>query len=519
MFWADKFAKEIIESGKHKPYWVDDMKTPSGQVHVGALRGVVIHSLIHKALKEKKVKSTNSYVFNDMDPMDGFPHYLPESFKKHMGEPLFKVPSPDKGYQSMAKCYGEQFIKVFNDLGFRPKILWSSEMYKEGKFDEVIKQGLDKVEKVRELYHEVSDYDKPDNWYPYQVICPECGKVGSTIVVDWDGKEVFFECRENLVEWAKGCGYKGKVEPKGDNGKLMWKTDWAAHWKVIGVTIEGAGKDHMTEGGSHDLSSALVEKVFNYPTPFSFIYEWFLAKGGAKMSSSRGVGTGATEISKTLPGEILRFLLVKTPYKKAIIFDPSNNESILNLFDDYDKAAKVYLKKGKKDDLGRAWELSQVGKAVKPGFLPRFRDVVNYIQSPSVNLVKKFEEIKGNKLTEVDKKELEKRVKYAKIWLKIYAPEDKKVGVVAKKVEVDLSEPQKKYLKLAAGLLIKDWQPEDLQQELYETAKKNKINPREAFQGIYLSLTGKKYGPKAAWFLLDQDKKMVIKRFKEIGGK
>jgi len=494
------------------------MKTPSGRVHVGALRGIVVHGLIGEALKEKKVKSTYSYVINDMDPMDGFPHYLPESFKQHMGKPLYQIPSPKKGYKSMARLYGEEFIKVFNSLGFKPKIIWSSEWYKQGKFDGIIKKVLDNKEKVRKLYHEVSGYDKPEDWYPYQVICPECGKVGTTMVTGWDGKRVKFECRKDLVDWAEGCGYKGEIEPINDNGKLMWKVDWAAHWKVIGVTIEGAGKDHMSEGGSHDLSSAICEQVFNYPTPFNFLYEWFLTKGGAKMSSSKGIGVSAAEISQTLPAEILKFLLVKTNYRRAIIFDPNNNESILNLFDDYDRAAEIYYQEGIKNPVGRAWQLSQVGEvAKKPVFLPRFRDVVNYIQQPTVEVDKKFEEIKGKKLTEADKKELKKRIRYAKIWLETYAPEDKKVGMVADKVKVKLTNEQKKYLKSVSKLLEKDWQkPEDLQQELYETAKTNKVNPKDAFQSIYLALTGKKYGPKAAWFLLEQDKKKIIKRFKEV---
>ncbi|MBU1085452.1 lysine--tRNA ligase [Patescibacteria group bacterium] len=514
MFWADEFADKIIKSGSHKPYWVDDMKTPSGRVHVGALRGVIIHGLIHRALQDRKVESINTYVINDMDPMDGFPHYLPESFKKHMGEPLYRIPSPEKGYTSMARCYGEQFIGVFNNLGFKPKIIWSSEWYQAGKFDKVIREALDNVKKVRELYHKVSGYDKPNNWYPYQVICPKCGKVGTTIVTDWDGKEVSFECRKDLVKWAEGCGHKGKMEPVTDNGKLMWKVDWAAHWKTIGVTVEGAGKDHMTEGGSHDLSSAICEKVFDYSTPYNFLYEWFLAKGGVKMSSSRGVGTSAKEISETLPLEILNYLLVKTPYKKAIIFDPNNNDSILDLLDSYDEGAKIYYGEGVKNPTARAWQLSQVEKIPsEPVFLPRFRDVINYTQSSSINIYDKFEEIKGSKFSELDKKELDKRIKFANIWLKTYAPEEKKVGVVSNNVKVTLSDDQKKYLKLVIKLLEKEWRAEDLQQILYDTAKSNQIDPRKAFQAIYLPLTGKKHGPKAAWFLLGLDKKMMIERY------
>ncbi|HUW21080.1 MAG TPA: lysine--tRNA ligase, partial [Candidatus Bathyarchaeia archaeon] len=82
MFWPDRFASEIIKSGKYRPYHVDDMKTPSGRIHVGALRGVIVHDLIFKALKEKGKKVDYTWVFNDMDPMDAFPHYLPEKFKK-----------------------------------------------------------------------------------------------------------------------------------------------------------------------------------------------------------------------------------------------------------------------------------------------------------------------------------------------------------------------------------------------------------------------------------------------------
>lgn len=482
MFWADEIATKIIKSGKYQPYWVDDMKTPSGQVHVGALRGVVIHDLIYKALLRQKVKAVYSYVFNDMDPMDGFPYYLPESFKKHMGEPLYRIPSPEKGYQSLADCYASQFKEVFNQLGADPKIIWSHELYAAGKMDEIIRVALDKAEKVRQLYHDISGYDKPKDWFPYQVICPKCGKVGSTIVTVWDGKKVGFECKKDLVTWTQGCGLKGRIEPRGENGKLMWKVDWAAHWKQIGVTIEASGKDHMSKGGSHDLSSAICEQVFDYPTPFAFSYEWFLAKGGAKMSSSKGVGVSATDVSRTLPPEILKFLMVKTHYRKAIIFDPANNDSILKLFDDYDQ--------------------TQAGKN-----LPRFRDVVNYLQDPKIDLRKKF--------ADGDKKELDKRIKYAKIWLETYAPDKNKVGMIAEKIEVSLDSKQKAYLQKAAELLNNDWQPEALQQTLYELAKNSGINPKKAFQAIYLALTGKTYGPKAAWLLLE-NKKSARDRFSHL---
>ncbi|MBN1263469.1 MAG: lysine--tRNA ligase [Candidatus Pacebacteria bacterium] len=513
-FWADKLVKGIIDSGKHLPYWVDDMKTPSGRIHVGALRGVVIHGLIHQLLKEAGLKSTYTYVINDMDPMDGFPRYLPEKFRRYMGRPLFKIPSPEKGYSSFARCYAEQFIKTFNSLGFRPKIVWSSEYYLRGKFNRVIEEALDRVVLIRKLYKEISGYDKPGNWYPFQVICPKCGRVGSTIVTNWDGKKVTYECRKNLVDWCSGCGYQGKISPFDGAGKLMWKVDWAAHWKVIGVTIEGAGKDHMTEGGSYDLSSQICRQVFEYPPPFAYLYEWFLAKGGVKMSSSKGIGVSAVEIAATLPPEILRFLLIKTHFKQAIIFDPANNESILDLFDKYDDCAREYWEE--KDSLkNRSFQLSQVGKMTKKSFLPRFREVVKRIQNPKMDLVESFARDKGKSLNANEKKILEERIKYARIWLKSYAPDELKLGITKNLPEgvSELSVSQKEYLGKVVRLLKREgWDPEKLQMALYEKTKETSILPKEAFQALYLTLLGKNYGPKAAWLLLEEDQNKIITR-------
>lgn len=53
MFWADKIANS--QQGNQV---VNDSKTPSGRVHVGSLRGVIVHDVIYRALKraEKPVK-------------------------------------------------------------------------------------------------------------------------------------------------------------------------------------------------------------------------------------------------------------------------------------------------------------------------------------------------------------------------------------------------------------------------------------------------------------------------------
>ena len=82
---------------------------------------------------------------------------------------------------------------------------------------------------------------------------------------------------------------------------------------------------------------------------------------------------------------------------------------------------------------------------------------------------------------------------------------------------VGLSSKQKRYLLKASKLLSKKkWSAEDLQQALYELSKKEGLSAKLAFQAIYMALSGKKYGPKAGWFVLDQGIDRVISRLQEV---
>ena len=58
MFWIDEIADEIIqENPGKKEMVVRDEKTLSGRVHVGSLRGVVLHGVIAQALRERGINS------------------------------------------------------------------------------------------------------------------------------------------------------------------------------------------------------------------------------------------------------------------------------------------------------------------------------------------------------------------------------------------------------------------------------------------------------------------------------
>jgi len=539
--WADKLASGIIKWQKKleiKKLHVDDMKTPSGRVHTGALRGVLLHDLVAKVLQTQNADVVSTYVFNDMDPMDGLPAYLDrENYEQHMGKPLSQIPAPEldksgidfsqsseeeknkyRQAKSFAEFYAFDFIDAFRRLGCEQKIIWSHELYDSGQMDDAIRVALDSVDKMKKIYREVAEYDLPENWYPFQVTCEKCGKIGTTLVTGWDGEQVTYECQANKVAWAKGCGYKGKISPFGGTGKLLWKVDWPAHWATTGINVEGAGKDHTSAGGSRDMAKAMCEQVFNIPNPFDIPYEWILIRG-AKMSSSKGVGTSAREFVQLFPAEIGRFLFIHVHYNSVIDFDP-HTMSIPDLFDGYDQGARIFWKQETGDQRkGRAFELSQISKVPSAYFLPRFRDVALWMQHPELNLIEKFAEIKGSDLTDKEIKELEDRQKYAQIWINNYAPDEYQLTPLAELPigAQEMSLEQINFFEETIELKNSknNWEPQELQQAIYDLAKKS-IGAKEGFKAIYLALLGKKHGPKSAWLLLATKSNLLEKRITQL---
>ncbi|OGM33056.1 lysine--tRNA ligase [Candidatus Woesebacteria bacterium RIFCSPHIGHO2_01_FULL_44_21] len=507
MHWADKIAKEIISSGKHKPYWVDDMKTASGFAHVGSMLGPVFHSLVYRALKKAGQDVTFTFVINDFDVIDGLPKDLEKDYSKYMGFPLKTAPSPVPEFKSFSDYFADDFIKSFRALGVEAETLSSWDMYHEGKFDELIRTALDNSEKIQDIYKTVSGSAKKElGWLPLQVICENCGKLGTTRVYDWDGEKVSYKCEPKLVTWAEGCEHESKISPFGGKAKLPWKVDWAAHWKAIGVTIEGAGKDHSSAGGSFDIAMAICKDVFKFPQPYKLPYEWILF-GGRKMSTSKGIGMKAHDLVKILPPKVARFIFARHNYKKQTNFNAEGTLAIPDLFDEYDKASNLYWG-GKDHKLAAAFEYSQVSeKTPEKHFLPRFIDVANYLQDAKIDIAKKFEEIKGGPLNELEKNTLDERTKYAKIWLADYAPKEDVFTISSSEVPEkakSLTEAQKEYLKKVSELMEQKWEnPDELQTALYNTSKEMGIPAKDAFAAIYLVLIGKPHGPKAAWFLLE----------------
>lgn len=492
MFWVDQLLEK--RNGKEV---INDSFTPSGMVHMGSLKGPVIHDVLFKALREKGAAVKFMYGFDDMDPIDGLSPDLVESHTPYLGVPIFLSPSPD-GKGTFSDFFRGKMQNLLDSLDIKPEIYRTSELYKSGAFNKAIKIVLDNAAGVRKVYGDMYKKTIPDTWFPFQVICPNCGKLGTTKVTGWDGEKVSFVCEKDMVVWAKGCGKSGKIDPFNGSGKMPWKVEWAAKWWTFGVTIEGAGKDHASAGGSYDVAMQLITDVFHGKQPLKLAYEFFLS-GGKKMSSSKGLGLTGEALLEVLPPQLVRFLMIKAAPNQAVEFSPYNSLMIPQLYDDFEKAAG-----SDKDYLSRAYHFSSIGG--ENGFPKvRFLTLAQWLQMPNME-------------NEIKKADATRWATYAKVWVEKYAPESEKFMVQKNMPEqVDqLDEKQKIYLQKIAEILDETKDAETLQVKIYEIAKEENIPSKDAFAAVYISLLGKNHGPKAAALIASLDKEFVKKRFNDV---
>ncbi|HET8581017.1 MAG TPA: lysine--tRNA ligase [Candidatus Paceibacterota bacterium] len=522
MLWVDKAVEEIKKARAadletDELLIVRDEKTASGRVHVGSMRGVGIHGAAAEALAEAGVPVLFMYEINDFDPMDGLPAYLDQAaYEPYMGKPLNAVPSPEPGFDNYAEYFGQEFEQVIRDTGYDPTFYRASELYVQGKLNGVIAQALDKAELIRQIYKEVSGAERPDDWYPINVICEQCGKVGTTRATGWDGQYVTYRCEPEMVAWAKGCGHTGRTTPFDGRAKLPWKVEWPAKWRTLNVAVEGAGKDHSTKGGSRQVAERISREVFDFFPPYDIPYEFFLV-GGQKMSSSKGRGASAREIADLLPPVLFRLLLSGTQPMRAINFDPAG-ETLPMLFDWYDRIAQKSWA-GEADDDARLFSLIHHGQPPEAHFLARFQTVAFLVQMPHVDMREEFAALKGAPLTELEQGAIEERAKYARQWLEEYAPERYRFEVQETLPEAakGISAEQKAALGAIAAYLTAHPEAtgEELHAALHEIRKESDLPAKEFFGPVYLAILGKESGPQAGWFLTNLDRTFLLDRLHE----
>ena len=522
-YWADEIAGQV--SGRQV---VNDSKTPSGTVHVGSLRGVVLHDAVRRAVAERGTEVEFRYGVEDLDPMDAQALLTRDAVEKYMGVPLAHVPAPENSpHPNYARHFATLFLETFADLGIHPQLYWMSEQYGSGAMDPYIERALDRADVILEIYRTVSTVRHPPGWLPISVICENCGRIGTTAARDWDGKEVSYECRPDLVEWAAGCGHRGRVSPFGGRAKLVWNVDWAARWSLVEATIEGCGKDLATAGGSRDRADAISRRVFEREPPLNIPYE-FLNIGGRKMSTSRGEGAAAHEIAELLPPTLLRFLFLRYRPSRAIDFDPSG-DTIPRLFDEFDRIADAVAGKPARGELPpdpeRIFALSLVDSHADPTteatlYRPPFAHLALLLQVPGPDIMERVAAEKGEPLDDAEQNIALQRIAAAQAWLEHFAPPEARLQVAYDAVPesaVELAGDQRRFLASLAEA-AESTSPvggEAWQALIFETARTMDVRPAHAFGAIYRIFLDRPNGPRAGWLLASLSSTFVINRMRE----
>ncbi|MFL5770706.1 MAG: lysine--tRNA ligase [Chloroflexota bacterium] len=523
--WADELAASV--SG---PQVINDSKTPSGTVHLGSLRGPVILDVIVRALRVRGLETTYLYGVDDMDPMDAQALLTPDAVDRFMGAPLAHIPDQvGDGHASYARHHAQTFIDVFDGLGIRPdRYYWMSEIYPTGELDPFIRTALNQAAKVRDIYRRVANVQHPDAWHPLQVVCETCGKLGTTIVTDWDGELVHYECRADLVKWATGCGRSGWVSPFGGRAKLPWNLEWAAQWSLFGVTIEPCGKDLSTAGGSRDRSDAIAREVFEREPPLNVPYE-FINIGGKKMSTSKGLGAAAHEIVDVIKPEQLRFFFLRPKPNHAVDFNPVGTDAVPRLYDEFDRYADATAGKEVRGDIAPGFENTFRYSLLDPGadvaaeaarFRPAFGHLALLLQIPNVDVVQRMEAEKGSPLDDPEQFILAERVDAARGWLASYAPEKARLEVGRDALPEDaaaLDDAQRAYLGALADR-VEAQRPtagDTWQNIIFDAATQAGLDAKAGFAAIYLAFLGRTNGPRAGWLLASLDRAFVLDRLRE----
>ena len=514
MHWADVIADKLIK--KYKKHVLATGITPSGPIHIGNMREVLTTDAIYRALIDKEADAELIYIADNYDHLRKVYPFLPAEYEKYVGKPLAEIPCPCGGHKNYSEHFLQPFLNVLDKLGIHPRVYKAYDMYKEGMYSEYIQIALDNTERIKKIIEKISKRDLPKNWIPFNIQCENCGRLTTTKPALYNYPYIQYTCE---------CGHSGEVDIRNSGvGKLPWRVDWPARWKMLNVTFEAFGKDHAAAGSSWDTGKIIVKEIYDYPPPEHLVYEFIHLKGKGAMHGSTGTAFTAEEMLNVTPPEVLRFLIMKNQPNKHIEFDPGLG--ILSLVDEYDRWERVYFGLEEKiagmKDLERTYELSQPSNIPKkaPCQVP-YRHMVTLVQ-----IAKNWDEIKKillrtkqipKNLSENDEKLLKNRAEHAKYWVENFAPEIIKFEILKEPPEsIKLTTEQKTFLKnFYQKLLEIKWEAEEIHKSIYSTAEETGVDKNIAFKTIYQILLGKDRGPRAGYFLSSLDKKFVLKQIEK----
>lgn len=533
VFWADEIAETIKNRKKFhlidkplpkiKNWAVKSSSSLSGVLHIGRLSDIIRSEAQARALEENGFKAEFIYVTEDMDPLRKIPKGVPASYEQYIGFPVSDIPDPQGCHKSYAEHFTEEFLKVFKKfLIIEPKVYSMRKEYKKGNFTESAIQLVKNSEKVKEIIERIQGSSVKENWSVWKPICEKCGNLQTTTITKVDETKIHYKCQDYAFEkfTAKGCGYEGTADLKKANGKLIWKSEWAAQWKRWNVCSEGAGKEYESKNSAFWVNAEIAERVLDFPYPEPIFYEHLII-GGVKMSASLGNVIYPRDWLKVSRPETLKYLYMKRLMKTRSF--EWRDIPLLEL--ELDRAIKEAQSKKPADPIehlknSKYEQFVQVkGRklaALKADYaLCAFLNNI-YTEQQVIEKLKEMGQIETGSKEETEA--LKERISLSREWQNKFAPEESKISFSEKMPEKEISTPIKEVFAETIKLLKKTSNAEEIQQGIYEIGKQKGIPAPELFMEFYQAIIAKDRGPKLGQLIIALGKEKIITRLEEITG-
>lgn len=495
--WADAVAQDLMKFRSSQV--LSTGITPSGEFHVGHLREVLTAEGVFRAIRDRGAEAQLHYIADSMDPLRRVYDFLdPERYASEVGKPLCDIPCPCGQHPDYAEHYLEPFLESVRKLGIELEVLRAHEIYRHGRLDAQIIMALQQTDAIARILAEETHKAVETDWSPYNPLCAACGRLTTTRVTG-------FDAAAGTVSYQCGCGHAA-TGPVATSGKLTWRVDWPARWHALGVTVEPFGKDHASKGGSYDTGKRIIREVFGGEPPYPIAYEWIALQGQGDMSSSKGNLVSIFNLTRTVPPEVVRYMVFRVKPSRHVVFDPGL--PLLNLVDEYDNLQGANRNQ-------RAAELARI-EGIPPIGIP-FKHLVNLVQITRGDAQQIEAILERNNLPVPPRAMLQNRLAYAQHWLTHFCPPEMRLQLQEALPEqvTQLSPEQRRALGAIAERLRPDLDGDSIHALVYRVAEDMSLPAKEVFQAIYIAFLDQPRGPRVGWFLSSLDSAFVRGRLQE----
>ncbi len=244
---------------------------PSGLPHIGTFGEVARTSMVVNALNQLTNIPKEIITFSDdMDGLRKVPDNVPNQtmLNENLHKPLTTIPDPFNKFGSFGEHNNEMLKKFLNQFNFKYNFKSSTELYKSGFFNEILRLILKNYKGIMEIIIPTLGKERQKTYSPFLPICPDTGVVLEIPINEIDEKnsKIIFDNNGKKLEKSILDG----------NCKLQWKVDWAMRWYALDVDFEMYGKDLIESA----ILSTKIIKLLGKFNPSGFAYELFLDEKG-----------------------------------------------------------------------------------------------------------------------------------------------------------------------------------------------------------------------------------------------